>query len=137
MPPHLSLNSLGLSLYQTNQKADHKSPTMERMTNADRHPQSAMIATTITGVRPPATRAQACVIPPANPRSVVGSQWEKARVALGKAPASLMPKKPRTTTIETKFQAKAVTPVKNDHSSTSMDKILRGPYLSPSMPTGS
>ena len=82
------------------------------------------------------TREAAWVTPCAKPRSVGSIQPERDRVAMGKAPASPIPKKKRKIPIAAAFHANAVSEVKIDHQTTTTDSARRPPIRSPSHPPG-
>src|SRR5262245_12650729 len=128
--------SSGRSRYQKDQTAAHTMPIMPNSTNGMRQPQTTIIAATTPCVSAPASREPECVTPWANPRSDVASQREKARVALGKAPASPAPNRKRMTMNEAALQAEMVKIVKADHHSTIPDSIRRGPMRSTNQPLG-
>ena len=90
-----------------------------------------MISTTSAGVIAPPSREPACVAPWAKPRSVGNIQRESDRVAIGKAPASPMPKRKRITAIDPALQANTVAQVKMDHQLTIRVSARRGPIRSP------
>src|SRR5215510_14569078 len=92
--------------------------------------------TAIGGVNAAPKRAPECVTPCAKPRSLAGSQNESARVAVGNAPASPIPKRNRTTYIDHLPRASAVMAVKADHQRAIAANIRRGPNRSPSQPPG-
>src|ERR1700681_995170 len=89
--------------------------------NGERHPYRSIITTTRAGVKAAPTRDAACVSPCAKPRSVGSIQRESERVAIGKAPASPMPKKNRHSPMESAFQENAVSEVKIDHHTTTRE----------------
>src|ERR1700677_3481060 len=95
-----------------------------------------MMSTTKTGVRAPPNREPACVAPWAKPRSVGNIQRESDRVAMGKAPASPVPKRKRINAIDPALQAKTVAQVKRDHQVTIHVSVRRGPKRSPNQPPG-
>src|SRR5688572_6986740 len=128
--------SSGRSRYQKNQKADQATPMIPKRTNGMRQPQTTIIAATTPCVRAPASRDPEWVTPWANPRSEVASQREKARVALGNAPASPAPNRKRMTMNEAAFQAETVQIVNADHHNTIPDSMRRGPMRSTSQPLG-
>src|SRR4029453_15236710 len=109
-------------------------PATPNNANAARQPQTAIKATVAAGVRLPAKRDPECVIPCANPRSEAASQREKARVALGKAPACPTPNRNRITIRDAAFQANPVRAVKTDHQRTMAESIRRGPIQSTNHP---
>src|SRR6202453_3327375 len=95
-----------------------------------------MMSTTKTGVRAPPKREPACVAPCAKPRSVGNIQRESDRVAIGKAPASPIPKRKRINAIDPALQASTVAQVNRDHHVTMSVSARRGPIRSPSQPPG-
>src|SRR5215813_12771533 len=101
-----------------------------------RQPKPAISATAIGGVNAAPRRAPECVMPCAKPLSPAGSQNESARVAVGNAPASPIPKKNRTTYIDHLPRANEVAAVKADHQKTNIASTRRGPNRSPSQPPG-
>ena len=64
------------------------------------------------------------------------SQVAKARVRLGKQPASPIPKRKRVTMREVRFHTHPVAAVKKDHHTTTRMRVFRGPNRSPSQPVG-
>jgi hypothetical protein len=73
-----------------------------------------MMATTIGGAIAAPARLALCVIPCTKPRSSRGYQSCIARVATGKAPASPIPNRKRTTMNDTALPAIAVAAVITD-----------------------
>src|SRR5262245_25908002 len=101
-----------------------------------RQPKFAISATAIGGVNAAPRRAPECVMPCAKPRSLAGSQNESARVAVGNAPASPIPKRNRMTYIDHLPRANEVAAVKADHQRTITANTRRGPNQSPNHPPG-
>src|SRR5690348_340547 len=96
-----------------------------------RQPKRAISATANTGVKAPPRREPACVAPCAKPRSAGSIQRESERVAMGKAPASPIPKRNRHTAIDIADQVKGVKAVKADHQITTPARARRAPSRSP------
>ncbi len=99
-----------------------------------RQPYSATMPITIGGVTAPPSRAALCVTPCAMPRSLAGSQNVKARVAVGKAPPSPMPRMKRNTSSEAMPQAKPHRIVAIAQMMLSTASTRRGPNLSAHQP---
>src|SRR3954454_15036247 len=74
--------------------------------------------TTSKGVNAPPQRALSQIMPCARTRSSCGSQVAKARVMLGKHPASPAPNKSCVKKSERKLKAQPVATVKKDHHTT-------------------
>ena len=77
-----------------------------RKTKDSRQPYHATIPITTGGATAPPRRAKLCVMPCAKPRSVIGNQNVKARVAVGNAPPSPMPRTKRNAISAPSPQAK-------------------------------
>src|SRR6266851_2822181 len=88
------------------------------------------------GVNAPPQRALSQRMAWARSRSRVGSHVVKARVRLGKQPASPAPKSARVTSRDVAFHTQPVAAVKNDHHTTTRVRTRRGPSRSPSQPPG-
>src|SRR5262245_62357173 len=99
-------------------------------------PKPAISATAIGGVNAAPRRAPECVMPCAKPLSPAGSQNESARVAVGNAPASPIPKRNRTTYIDLLPRASEVAAVKAEHQKKNIASTRRGPNRYPRPPTG-
>ena len=92
--------------------------------------------TTSGGVSAAPKREAAWGKPCEKPRSSGGIQWERERVAMGKAPASPTPKRNLQAPSEAALQQSAVNEVKSDHQHTMQARARRGPTLSPNQPPG-
>src|SRR6266849_4950284 len=90
----------------------------------------------MSGVNAPPQRALSQRMAWARSRSCFGIHVVKARVMLGKHPASPAPKSVRTTSREVSFHTQPVAAVKNDHQITMRIRTRRGPRRSPSQPPG-
>src|SRR5215471_456781 len=104
--------------------------------NGTRQPYRTSMNTTNGGVNAPPNREPACVKPCTNPRSAGRTQRDSDRVAIGKAPASPIPKRKRIVAMDPALQAPAVMEVKTDHHATIEAKARRGPIQSPSQAEG-
>src|SRR5262249_4334554 len=104
---------------------------MAKKMKAARQPHRPATQTVRGGVSAEPRRENAWVKPCAKPRSVAGTQNVIARVAVGNAPASPIPKKNRATQKPVAVLAAIINAVSADQYSANVPSIRLGPNRSP------
>ena len=102
--------------------------------NAPRQLLQSTSAATSGGVTALPSRANACVMPCANPRRCAGVQLCIARVAVGKVAPSPNPSRTRNAISDHSPTANPVIAVATAQIVPQMKSVLRGPSRSPSQP---